>query len=75
MQHDKTVSDPTVERICDLKGRLQECLTEAEQVRARFTKAREEATKWPDVEGAFGRVIAREHPSRSDARVTRFPPR
>jgi hypothetical protein len=65
MQQHKTVGDHTVDRLYELTARLQDCLTDAEQIRARLTKARDTYPAWPDLEGAIDRVMnkadSREH--------------
>jgi hypothetical protein len=46
--------DETLDRLLDLTNRLTARLTDAATVRARLTKARQQA-KWPDVQPASGR--------------------
>ena len=43
--------DLTVDRLYELTARLKACLVEAEDIRARLTKARD-ANKWPDLRAA-----------------------
>ena len=52
----KSASDPTLERLHELKDRLTECLVDAEDVRARLTEARE-GNVWPDL-GPAARLFA-----------------
>ncbi len=51
------VIDPTLGQVHELMNRLQECLIEGAEIRARLTKLREEG-KRPDVEGAMARLVA-----------------
>ena len=46
MQQFTAVSDTTLDQIRVLTTRLTECLAEAQNIRARFTKARD-ANVWP----------------------------
>jgi hypothetical protein len=46
--------DETLDRLHELTNRLTARLVDAESVRARLTKARQQA-KWPDVQPASGR--------------------
>ena len=46
------MSDQTLDRLHALNARLAACLVEAEDIRARLTKARHDATTWPDLRHA-----------------------
>jgi hypothetical protein len=48
MDERKTVEDVTADRLHALSARLKECLVDAENVRARFTKAHD-TNAWPDL--------------------------
>ena len=68
------MSDYTLDRLRELTSRLTECLWEAEEIRARFTKARHEANAWPDLRSASRRFIDAEehadvHPSDDGSRT------
>ena len=46
------MSDQTLDRLHALTARLTVCLLEAEDIRARLTRARRDATTWPDLRQA-----------------------
>jgi hypothetical protein len=46
--------DETIDRLYELMARLQECLMEAKDIRARLLEARE-ANVWPDLRFVFRR--------------------
>ena len=60
MDHPRTVTDHTADRLNTLNTRLRECLLDAENVRARFTKAHD-ANVWPNLASA-GRVPSDDDP-------------
>jgi hypothetical protein len=64
MQQHKAISDPVIGQIYELMGRLQECLIDGAQIRARLTKARQDGNNWPDVEGALARLVSDRQPPR-----------
>ena len=46
------MGNETLDRLHALTARLTECLLEAEGIRARLTRARHDATPWPDLRRA-----------------------
>jgi len=46
------MSDQTLDRLHALNARLTACLVEAEDIRARLTRARHDATTWPELRHA-----------------------
>jgi len=52
----KEVRDQTVDRLRELRARLQERLVEAEDVRVKLTEARK-ANSWPDMQPASRLLI------------------
>ncbi len=68
------MNDDTLDRLRRLNARLTECLVDAADIRARITKARRDATAWPDLRLASRvdtdiRSSSRFHPSNASRRT------